>query len=81
MDIEIAQRVRNLIAEKLSVDITEVVDGASFVKDLGADSLDTVELIMDFEKEFGLAIPDDQAEKFTSVGEAIQYIAANANPK
>lgn len=81
MDIEIAQRVRNLIADKLNADIADVVDGASFINDLGADSLDTVELIMDFEKEFGLEIPDDQAEKFTNVGEAIEYIVANATQK
>ena len=57
---------------------TEVTNEASFTNDLGADSLDTVELIMEFEKEFGISIPDDQAEKITTVGDAIAYIEANA---
>jgi acyl carrier protein len=59
-------------------DEAEVVATASFTNDLGADSLDTVELIMEFEKEFGINIPDDQAEKITTVGDAISYIEANA---
>ena len=63
---------------KLSVEETEVTNEASFTNDLGADSLDTVELIMEFEKEFGISIPDDQAEKITTVGDAIAYIEANA---
>lgn len=79
--MDIHTRVRELISNKLNVDLAEVVDGASFINDLGADSLDTVELIMDFEKEFGLDIPDDQAEKFTTVGEAIEYIVANATKR
>ncbi|MCI7072392.1 MAG: acyl carrier protein, partial [Parabacteroides distasonis] len=62
----------------LSVEETEVTNEASFTNDLGADSLDTVELIMEFEKEFGISIPDDQAEKITTVGDAIAYIEANA---
>ena len=62
----------------MGVDEAEVVATASFTNDLGADSLDTVELIMEFEKEFGINIPDDQAEKITTVGDAISYIEANA---
>ncbi|HCC52165.1 MAG TPA: acyl carrier protein, partial [Porphyromonadaceae bacterium] len=62
----------------LSVEESEVTNEASFTNDLGADSLDTVELIMEFEKEFGLSIPDDQAEKISTVGDAIAYIEANA---
>ncbi len=75
---EVAERVKAIIVDKLSVEETEVTNEASFTNDLGADSLDTVELIMEFEKEFGLSIPDDQAEKITTVGDAIAYIEANA---
>ena len=75
---EVAERVKAIIVDKLSVEETEVTNGASFTNDLGADSLDTVELIMEFEKEFGISIPDDQAEKITTVGDAIAYIEANA---
>ena len=75
---EIASRVKAIIVDKLGVDEAEVVATASFTNDLGADSLDTVELIMEFEKEFGINIPDDQAEKITTVGDAISYIEANA---
>ena len=75
---EVASRVKAIIVDKLSVEETEVTNEASFTNDLGADSLDTVELIMDFEKEFGISIPDDQAEKITTVGDAIAYIEANA---
>jgi acyl carrier protein len=75
---EVASRVKAIIVDKLSVEETEVTNEASFTNDLGADSLDTVELIMEFEKEFGLSIPDDQAEKITTVGEAVSYIEANA---
>ena len=75
---EVAERVKAIIVDKLSVEETEVTNEASFTNDLGADSLDTVELIMEFEKEFGISIPDDQAEKFTTVGDAIAYIEANA---
>ena len=71
---DIASRVKAIIVEKLGVDESEVTPEASFTNDLGADSLDTVELIMEFEKEFDLAIPDDQAEKIATVGEAIQHI-------
>lgn len=75
---EVAERVKAFIVDKLSVEETEVTNEASFTNDLGADSLDTVELIMEFEKEFGISIPDDQAEKITTVGDAIAYIEANA---
>ena len=75
---EVAERVKAIIVDKLSVEETEVTNEASFTNDLGADSLDTVELIMEFEKEFGISIPDDQAEKITTVGGAIAYIEANA---
>ncbi len=75
---EVAERVKAIIVDKLSVEETEVTNEASFTNDLGADSLDTVELIMEFEKEFGISIPDDQAEKITTVGDTIAYIEANA---
>ena len=75
---EVAERVKAIIVDKLSVEETEVTNEASFTNDLGADSLDTVELIMEFEKEFGISIPDDQAEKITTVGNAVAYIEANA---
>ena len=75
---EVAERVKAISVDKLSVEETEFTNEASFTNDLGADSLDTVELIMEFEKEFGISIPDDQAEKITTVGDAIAYIEANA---
>lgn len=71
---DIATRVKKIIVDKLGVDEAEVTPEASFTADLGADSLDTVELIMEFEKEFNIQIPDDQAEKITTVGHAIAYI-------
>ena len=71
---DIASKVKAIIVDKLGVDESEVVNEASFTNDLGADSLDTVELIMEFEKEFDLQIPDDDAEKITTVGDAIKYI-------
>tara|TARA_B100001250_G_scaffold408959_1_gene432336 strand:- start:2040 stop:2273 length:234 start_codon:yes stop_codon:yes gene_type:complete len=71
---DISSKVKAIIVEKLVVDATEVSEGASFTNDLGADSLDTVELIMEFEKEFNIQIPDDEAEKIQTVGEAIKYI-------
>lgn len=76
---DLAGKVKAIIVDKLGVDESEVTPEASFTNDLGADSLDTVELIMEFEKEFDLAIPDDQAEKIATVGEAIKYIEENAN--
>jgi acyl carrier protein len=74
---DIASRVKAIIVDKLGVDESEVTPEASFTNDLGADSLDTVELIMEFEKEFNIGIPDDQAENIASVGDAIKYIEAN----
>ena len=71
---DISSRVKAIIVDKLGVDENEVSADASFTNDLGADSLDTVELIMEFEKEFDIQIPDDQAEKITTVGQAIQFI-------
>ncbi|MFW5755556.1 MAG: acyl carrier protein [Tangfeifania sp.] len=71
---DVSAKVKAIIVDKLGVDESEVTNDASFTNDLGADSLDTVELIMEFEKEFDLAIPDDQAEKISTVGEAIQHI-------
>ncbi|MDE6877773.1 MAG: acyl carrier protein [Odoribacter sp.] len=67
-----------IIVDKLGVDESEVTPEATFTNDLGADSLDTVELIMELEKEFNITIPDDQAEKITTVGDAISYVEANA---
>ena len=75
---EVASKVKAIIVDKLNVEETEVTNEASFTNDLGADSLDTVELIMEFEKEFGISIPDVQAEKITTVGDAIAYVEANA---
>jgi len=71
---EISNRVKEIIVDKLGVDENEVTETAEFTKDLGADSLDTVELIMEFEKEFGITIPDDQAEKISTVADAIKFI-------
>ena len=75
---EIASKVKEIIVDKLGVDEAEVSAEASFTNDLGADSLDTVELIMEFEKVFGMSIPDDKAEQITTVGDAIAYIEENA---
>lgn len=74
---EIASRVKAIIVDKLGVDENEVPDTAEFTKDLGADSLDTVELIMEFEKEFGITIPDEKAEGIRTVQDAIDYIEAS----
>ena len=73
---EVAKKVREIVVNKLGVDESEVVDTASFTNDLGADSLDTVELIMEFEKEFGIQIAEEEAEKIATVGEAISHIEA-----
>ena len=70
----IEDRVKAIIVDKLTVDENEVTPNAEFSKDLGADSLDQVELIMEFEKEFGITIPDEEAEKITTVGQAVNYI-------
>ncbi|MFT5337852.1 MAG: acyl carrier protein [Sphingobacteriales bacterium] len=75
---DIQSKVVAIIVDKLGVDESEVTMEASFTNDLGADSLDTVELIMEFEKEFNIAIPDDQAEKIGTVGQAVEYITNNA---
>ncbi|MBQ3656172.1 MAG: acyl carrier protein [Bacteroidales bacterium] len=74
---DISSRVKAIIVDKLGVDESEVTNEASFTNDLGADSLDTVELIMQFEKEFSIDIPDDQAEKIITVGDAIAYVENN----
>jgi acyl carrier protein len=74
---DISSRVKAIIVDKLGVDESEVTNEASFTNDLGADSLDTVELIMQFEKEFSIDIPDDQAEKIATVGDAIAYVENN----
>ena len=75
---DVATRVRAIIIDKLGVEESEITNEANFTNDLGADSLDTVELIMEFEKEFNIAIPDDQAEKIGTVGQAVAYIEQNA---
>ena len=71
---DIAERVKKIVVEHLGVEPEKVTDNASFIDDLGADSLDTVELVMAFEEEFGVEIPDDAAEKITTVGDATKYI-------
>lgn len=76
---DIKKRVVSIIVDKLGVEESEVTQEASFTNDLGADSLDTVELIMEFEKEFNIAIPDDQAENIQTVGAAVSYIEEHAN--
>lgn len=75
---EIATKVKEIIVDKLGVDMSEVNEEAHFVNDLGADSLDTVELIMEFEKEFDISIPDEDAEKIQTVGDAIKYVEEKA---
>ncbi|MCS6895815.1 MAG: acyl carrier protein [Bacteroidia bacterium] len=75
----IEERVKNIIVSKLGVEAEKVTREATFTNDLGADSLDTVELIMEFEKEFGISIPDEVAEKIETVGDAIKYIEEHAS--
>lgn len=75
---DIADRVKKIVVEHLGVDEGKVSEGASFIDDLGADSLDTVELVMAFEEEFNVEIPDDAAEKIQTVGDAIKFIGENA---
>ena len=74
---DITSKVKAIIVDKLGVDESEVVESASFTNDLGADSLDTVELIMEFENTFGITIPDDVAEKISTVKDAVDYISQN----
>ena len=73
----VADKVKAIIVEKLGVEESQVVNEASFSNDLGADSLDTVEMIMDFEKEFGISIPEEEAENISTVGDAIAFIEKN----
>ena len=80
-ETSIADRVKQIIVEQLGVDAAEVTTAAHFVNDLGADSLDTVELVMAFEEEFGIEIPDEDAEKITRVKEAIEYIESHGKSK
>ena len=75
---DIQKRFKSIIVDKLGVDESEVKPEATFTNDLGADSLDSVQLIMELEKEFNITIPDDQAEKIATVGDAIAYVEANA---
>ncbi len=75
---DISDRLKKIVVEHLSVEEDKVVEGASFIDDLGADSLDTVELVMAFEEEFGLEIPDDAAENIQSFGDAVNYITKNS---
>ncbi len=74
---DVKEKVVSIIVDKLGVNPEDVVETASFTNDLGADSLDTVELIMEFEKEFNVSIPDEQAEKISTVGDALKYIEEN----
>jgi acyl carrier protein len=75
-----AERVKKIVVEHLNVDADKVTDTASFIEDLGADSLDTVELVMAFEEEFGIEIPDEDAEKIQKVKDAVSYIESHAKP-
>ena len=78
---DIGERVKKIVVEHLGVEPEKVVDAASFIDDLGADSLDTVELVMAFEEEFGIEIPDEDAEKITRVKEAVEYIESHSKAK
>ena len=73
------KKVREIIIDKLGIEESEVTDSASFTNDLGADSLDTVELIMEFEKEFNISIPDEDAEKIGTIGQAVSYLKENVS--
>ncbi|MGE5284568.1 MAG: acyl carrier protein [Actinomycetota bacterium] len=75
--MQVEQRVREIVAEQLERDVNEVTNTASFIDDLGADSLDIVELVMKMEEEFGIEIPDEEAEKIKTVNDVIQYITAH----
>lgn len=74
---DVAQKVKQIIVNKLGVEESQITDTASFTNDLGADSLDTVELVMEFEKAFNLTIPDEDAEKISTVGDAVTYVQAH----
>jgi len=76
---DVNERVKKIVVNYLNVDEAKVTEKASFIDDLGADSLDTVELVMAFEEEFGVEIPDDAAEKIQTVGDAVDFIKANAS--
>jgi acyl carrier protein len=76
---DIAERVKKIVVEHLGVDAEKVTEKANFIDDLGADSLDTVELVMAFEEEFGVEIPDDAAEKIATVGDAITFLSSKAS--
>ena len=78
---DVAERVKKIVVEHLGVDADKVVENANFIDDLGADSLDTVELVMAFEEEFGIEIPDEDAEKITRVREAVEYIESHSKKK
>ena len=75
---DVDERVKKIVIEHLGVDADKVVEGANFIDDLGADSLDTVELVMAFEEEFGVEIPDDAAEQIQTVGDAVKFLSKNA---
>lgn len=77
--MSVEERVKNIIVEQLGVDTAQVTEHAKFVEDLGADSLDTVELVMALEEEFSIEIPDEDAEKIGSVGDAVKYIEQHGN--
>lgn len=79
MSASVEERVRNIICDQLAVESEKVALTASFIDDLGADSLDTVELVMAFEEEFGCEIPDDAAEHILTVGDAVKFLEKNAN--
>ena len=79
--MSVEEKVKSIIVDQLGVKAEEVTGSASFVDDLGADSLDTVELVMALEEEFGIEIPDEDAEKMTTVGEAVKYIEEKADKK
>ncbi|OQB71810.1 MAG: Acyl carrier protein [candidate division TA06 bacterium ADurb.Bin131] len=78
---EIEKKIKEIVMEKLQVESSSVVENASFIDDLGADSLDTVEIVMDFEEKFGIEIPDEDAEKIRTVGDAIRYIEEKTREK